>query len=451
LLPLFRMTRSFRRLGASVIALFLLAAACSGRSVSDPNQTERNGTAGRGGQGATGGAGGGSGAVGGTGAVGGFCFEAGSRVATPGGSVAIEDLRVGDEVLAFDERTAAIAPRRVLTTHVHETTRTGVLTLRDGRTIRVTPEHPIFDAGTQRFEPAGSLEPGDVLVTLPLTLGSFTSGVRPADVAPSLLAPVTTYEPRELDTPVSVYNLSVEAFETYFVEGVLVHNKSTGGSGGTGGFGGTGGYTGGVSGGGGTAGACERLRVEAFLDEPCAEVGPCLDPLAPSDDFVTLNRAVPTPENEGAGGEGGAGGEAGQTGGGDDSVGFTEGLARVCNPPEGGYPPDASYFLAFDAFQPQSGVAAHELVSSNGGCWGTVIGDVVLADFAAPLRGTWTTQCVRLSGSELAFGVILTTAESARFANPRFVTGCECPRHLKRYTTCGYDPNGQGLGSACEP
>jgi hypothetical protein len=436
--------------GASVTAFCLLAAACSGRSVSDPIPNEQHGTAGRGGHGATGGAGGGSGAVGPTGGTGGFCFEAGSRVATPRGSVPIEDLRLGDEVLAFDERTGAIAARRVVTTHVHETTRTGVLTLRDGRSLRVTPEHPIFDAGTQRFEPAGSIRPGDEVVTLSVSLGS--SGVRSLETTPSLLAPVKAYEPRELDAPVRVYNLSVEDFETYFVEGVLVHNKSTGGSagfGGYGGYGGVAGHTAGVSGGGGTAGACERVDFEAVLDEPCAELLPCLDPLAPRNDFVTRNRAVGIPESDGAGGEAGAEGEGGSAGQ-DEVIGVTQGLARVCNPLAGGYAPEASFFLAFDVFQPSSGSATHAIVGSYEGCSGIAIGNVVLTDFDAPPPGSWTTQCARLMGSEFASGIILATEATARVANPRFVAGCECARELKRYTTCGYDPNGQGRGSACE-
>ena len=90
----------------------------------------------------------------------------------------------------------------------------------------VSPEHPFWDAAVRLFRPVASL-------SLESTLLVLLPGAR---------------EPRELAVDavsvlagrsrVDVWNLEVDGEEhTYFVEGVLVHNKSEG----------TGGYGGGTS------------------------------------------------------------------------------------------------------------------------------------------------------------------------------------------------------------
>jgi hypothetical protein len=96
----------------------------------------------------------GVGGVGGVSGVGSGCFEAGSRIATPSGSVPIERLEVGDTVLAFDERSGMVEPRRVQQTFVHEVEASGRLQLEDGRVLRVTDEHPIYDANLGDYERA---------------------------------------------------------------------------------------------------------------------------------------------------------------------------------------------------------------------------------------------------------------------------------------------------------
>lgn len=405
-----------------------------------------------GGSGAVGGSVGGSGGVGGVGGVGGsgaiggyYCFEAGSEVATPHGSVAIERLSIGDEVLAFDERTGAIAKRRVLRTYVHETTRTGVLALRDGRTLHVTPEHPIFRAGTQRFEPAETIGAGDELVTLPFSLGpTALLDSKTLAASRSVLVPAASYAARALDEPVTVYNLHVDELETYFVEGVLVHNKSTGGyvNYGGGGFGGSS-----IGGDGGTAGGCLPSYPETWLLEPCPVLDECIDPLSPTDEIIPLNRQVVVPEDDD-----GAGGQAGETGAFPPEYGFTSAGIQLCNPPADGYPHDEYFTLAYDVYQPRLGAPIHTFSTAVDQCLGETIGDVVLTDFDVPPAETWTTQCIRIWGHELSRqGFHLSSSEQGvRFANPRFVTDCACTRELKRWSTCGYDANGHGGGSACE-
>src|SRR5690606_12616913 len=86
--------------------------------------------------------------------------------------------------------------------------------------VGASPEHPFWDAAAAAFRPVAALSlESRVLALLP--------GAR---------------EPRELPVeevavvpaagPVEVWNLEVEGEHTYFVEGILVHNKSTSGVGG---------------------------------------------------------------------------------------------------------------------------------------------------------------------------------------------------------------------------
>ena len=73
---------------------------------------------------------------------GGGCFTAGTKILTPSGSVAIEQLRAGDEVLAFnaDDQIVSAKIRNVLALEADE-----FFILRTERAeVRVTPEHPFY-------------------------------------------------------------------------------------------------------------------------------------------------------------------------------------------------------------------------------------------------------------------------------------------------------------------
>jgi hypothetical protein len=130
------------------------------------------------------------------------CFAAGTRVAMADGSErAIEDVRVGELALSYDERTGAVAPARVAETFAHEAASEAMVVV-NGE-LRATAGHPIFADG--RWRPAGELRLGDSLV-----------GLR-ASIRVSGLESAPGTEP--------VYNLEVEGTHTYFAEGILVHNK----------------------------------------------------------------------------------------------------------------------------------------------------------------------------------------------------------------------------------
>ena len=138
--------------------------------------------------------------------TGGRCFVAGTRIWTEAGERAIEDLAIGDKVIAFDPRSGKQASQRIV--NILKNTVPVTLELRIGATtIRCSPEHPFWipEAGWCQ---AGTLTPGTSL--------RAKSGV---------LVTVDTVK-REAGSS-AVFNIEVEGFHTYFVSdlGILVHNK----------------------------------------------------------------------------------------------------------------------------------------------------------------------------------------------------------------------------------
>lgn len=135
------------------------------------------------------------------------CFVAGTLVHTPRGLVAIEGLKVGDEVLSYclesRERTGSL---------VIGTRSAGdrpVYKLQAGSaTLLVTAEHPFYEAQSRKWVPLHRLEPD--VSHLFLVNGS---SVRVDDIM--------------LERTETVYNLTVEGQHNYYVgeTGVLVHNK----------------------------------------------------------------------------------------------------------------------------------------------------------------------------------------------------------------------------------
>lgn len=132
------------------------------------------------------------------------CFVAGTRVRTPPGDVPIESLRVGDAIVSVGGEVGRVAV-------VHRARACEIRTLVVGdRTLRATPAHPFFEVGRGEFVPLSELRVGDRLRTREgedLAIVSITAEERPEPWC-------------------DVFNLTVEgAPPTYFVEGVLVHNK----------------------------------------------------------------------------------------------------------------------------------------------------------------------------------------------------------------------------------
>ena len=137
------------------------------------------------------------------------CFTGDTEVYTSDGLVCIEEISVGDEVLAYDYETGETELKEVLNVWVKETDEILHVSTSDGETIDTTTNHPFYveDKG---WVAAGDLEIGDILVT---AVGNKVE--------------VTDLELEKLAEPILVYNLEVADFHTYFVGeyGVLVHNS----------------------------------------------------------------------------------------------------------------------------------------------------------------------------------------------------------------------------------
>ena len=89
-----------------------------------------------------------------------ICLAMGTRIATPRGDVAVQDLRTGDPVWTLDTAGARIAAPLVAVSSApapatHEIVR---LALDDGRVVFVSPGHPTADR-----RPVGDLQTGDAL------------------------------------------------------------------------------------------------------------------------------------------------------------------------------------------------------------------------------------------------------------------------------------------------
>lgn len=130
------------------------------------------------------------------------CFLAGTSILLSDGSQRpIEEIEVGDEVMAFDEASAEFKPGRVLETFVKEKSHYLLI----NGLLKVTENHPVYSAGQWRA--IGSLKVGDEILSI--------SGQAVA---------INSIE--AIQEEVSVYNFHVEKFHSYIAEGFVVHNKS---------------------------------------------------------------------------------------------------------------------------------------------------------------------------------------------------------------------------------
>jgi len=134
------------------------------------------------------------------------CFIAATEILTVDGEKNIEDIQVGDWVMANDPTTPGdIRAKQVLQTFVREASSVVDLYI-DGEVITVTDEHP-FWVPDQGWVAAKELHNGTVVQT--------ENGA---------IVDVDRVERRQ--EHVKVYNFEVEGFHTYFVSdlGILVHN-----------------------------------------------------------------------------------------------------------------------------------------------------------------------------------------------------------------------------------
>ncbi|MCZ7647813.1 MAG: Hint domain-containing protein [Planctomycetota bacterium] len=130
------------------------------------------------------------------------CLKEGTRVATPEGARAIQDLRTGDSVWSINAQGHREVAQ-VVSSYVDGSSGFLHITLENGQWFNATPTHPI--ATSTGWSEAGELKPGDELAT-------ESGSVRVAGIHRRAHA-------------VRVYDLTVEPNSNFFANGVLVHNK----------------------------------------------------------------------------------------------------------------------------------------------------------------------------------------------------------------------------------
>ncbi|WP_460985788.1 polymorphic toxin-type HINT domain-containing protein, partial [Sinomonas halotolerans] len=124
-----------------------------------------------------------------------------------GSHKAIEDVKVGDKVIASDPETGEQEAKTVQRVFVQDDTVVDLAV--EGELITTTEDHPFWSATDRRFERADQLEPGEEILSADgrtIRVSGLEVGTRRQALA---------------------YNLSVEGIHTYHVgEGaVLVHNS----------------------------------------------------------------------------------------------------------------------------------------------------------------------------------------------------------------------------------
>ena len=133
----------------------------------------------------------------------GICFLAGTTILMADGkTLAIENIKVGDEVLGFDTKLKTTLKDKVSRVINDKATEYFLI---NGK-IKVTLHHPFYVRG--RWIEAGKLKIGDKLL-------SFKGEE----------IPVLSIRKIKLNSGVKIYNLEVKKHHTFYAEGILVHNK----------------------------------------------------------------------------------------------------------------------------------------------------------------------------------------------------------------------------------
>ena len=130
------------------------------------------------------------------------CFLSGTPILLADGSLKpIEAVKVGDLVMAFDEKTKTLKQNKVKETFTHEAENYLII----NGSLKVTENHPVYSEG--QWVEIGTLEVGDELLNAQGELTIITSIQRVKEKA-------------------QVYNLEVNRYHTYIAGGIVVHNKA---------------------------------------------------------------------------------------------------------------------------------------------------------------------------------------------------------------------------------
>jgi len=129
------------------------------------------------------------------------CFLGGTPILMSDGSTKpIEEVKVGDKILAFDEETKELKEDSVKLFFEHDAQEYLVV----NGSIKATVNHPVYSDG--KWMELGQLKIGDNLL----------SGEG---------RPVKITDIKLVKEPVKVYNLEVNPYHTYIAGGIVAHNK----------------------------------------------------------------------------------------------------------------------------------------------------------------------------------------------------------------------------------
>jgi hypothetical protein len=112
-----------------------------------------------------------------------ICLARGTRIATPHGEIAVEDLRVGDLVWSVDAsgRRAAVPVARTGSTLAPLGHRVVRLDLADGRSVTASPSHPLGDGRRMSEISVGDVVDGSPVIAVVL---EAYQGTRTFDILP---------------------------------------------------------------------------------------------------------------------------------------------------------------------------------------------------------------------------------------------------------------------------
>ncbi len=158
--------------------------------------------------------------------------EAAASSASPWTTKAIEDIQVGDLVLARDEHGTALGWKPVKEVYRRTSYHLRHLTFRDAagheQNFETTDEHPFWSVTAKKFVNAGDMTTGDRVVSVPKQNKSTNI---PVAIDPALVQTLTATHRDEHPAGITVHNFQVADFHTYFVAArgatgppVLVHN-----------------------------------------------------------------------------------------------------------------------------------------------------------------------------------------------------------------------------------
>ncbi|MBN1386795.1 hypothetical protein JW968_07560 [Candidatus Woesearchaeota archaeon] len=134
---------------------------------------------------------------------GGNCFAGDTLINIPAGYAKISDLKKGDRVLAFDEKTGEQSTVHIIDIYARNESAYYLL----NNNLKVTAMHPFYT--TRGWIIASDLEIGDILYTID---GNITLDAN-----------------EHVEDEIEVWNLHVEYPNTFYAEDILVHNKGASG------------------------------------------------------------------------------------------------------------------------------------------------------------------------------------------------------------------------------